>query len=282
MLSFVNFCKKMMSLFFAVMLLCSGGINSIFNGDIYEFAYSTDVIGIETLTRSQGVTTDGRNWIFSGKTALESVSIETGEITALNTDAIPKELAENYGSAHIGGISFAAGKLYCALEDSKKWNYPLIAVYDAGTLKYTGEFHLMPTDNHKRGIPWVIADGDNGIIYAGDSRNYSEIYKYDINTFEYLGTLAFSSEIEAIQGGEYFEGSLYFGTNDKTRAVYRVDAETGETEKLFDRITYEYKYIDNFGGEGEDLTVLPLDDGTFIHTLQLGALFVDATLRHYK
>ena len=82
-------------------------------------------------------------------------------------------------------------------------------------------------------------------------------------------------------GGEACGGLLYVASNDATRAVYTVDAETGTVTKLFDRILSHSDTIGNFGGEGEDLTLLPLPDGTFIHTLQTGASFLDVTLRHY-
>jgi hypothetical protein len=71
-------------------------------------------------------------------------------------------------------------------------------------------------------------------------------------------------------------------SNDMTRAVYEIDLESGNAVKLFDRITYEYKLIDNFGGEGEGLTLLSMEDGSYIHTLQLGALFIDSSLNHYS
>ena len=281
MLSFLNVLKKLFSLLFACGLLVSGSVNAVFNGDIYPFDSSDGVIGIETLTRAQGVTNNGTYWYFSGKNCLEKVSMETGEIAALNVSAIPAEIAA-LGGKHIGCIGYANGYIYAPIEDSKVWQHPVIALYDAETLAYTGIFFELSTQRHTRGVPWCFADAGNGVIYAGDSRNDAEAFLYDINTFEYLGSLTYAREIADIQGGEYYNGKLYLGTNDMTRAVYVVDARSGEAEKLFDRITYEYKLIDNFGGEGEDITVCPLPDGTYIHTLQLGALFVDATLRHYK
>lgn len=282
MLPFINVLRKMFSLLFAFGLLLTGGVNAVFNGDVYEFESSEGVVGIETLARAQGVTNDGENWYFSGKNCLEKVDIATGEIAALNVSAIPGEFEKNYGSKHIGGIGYADGVIYAPIEDSKVWLHPLIALYDAGTLEYTGRYFELPTENHTRGVPWCFADAENGILYAGDSRNETQAYMYDIGTFEYVGALVYSEEIKDVQGGEYYGGKLYLGTNDMTRAVYAVDAKTGEVEKLFDRIAYEYKLIDNFGGEGEDLTICPTEDGTFIHTLQIGALFIDATLRHYK
>lgn len=282
MLPFINVLRKMFSLLFACGLLFTGGVNAVFNGDIYAYESSDGVIGIETLARAQGVTNDGKSWYFSGKNCLEKVGMESGEIEALLTSAIPAELADRFGSKHIGGIGYADGILYAPIEDSKVWLHPLIALYDAATLEFTGRYFELPTDKHTRGVPWCFADAENGILYAGDSRNDNEAFMYDLDTFGYVGSLVYSEAVKEIQGGEYYDGKLYFGTNDMTRAVYAVDAQTGEVEKLFDRITYEYKLIDNFGGEGEDLTVCPLPDGTYIHTLQIGALFIDATLRHYK
>ncbi len=282
MIQFINIVKKLMALVFAAGLLFTGGINAAFNGSIYRYEASDGVIGLETLTRAQGVTNDGENWYFSGKNCLEKVNIATGDIIALNTDAIPGELAENFGSKHIGGIGYANGVIYAPVEDSKVWEHPLIVLYNAETLEYTGKYFELDVQKHTRGVPWCFADAQNGVLYAGDSRNDAQAYMYDLSTLAYLGTLDYSEEIKEIQGGEYYNGKLYFGTNDKTRAVYCADASTGEVEKLFDRIMYEYKLIDNFGGEGEDITVLPLENGTYIHTLQIGALFIDATLRHYK
>lgn len=84
------------------------------------------------------------------------------------------------------------------------------------------------------------------------------------------------------QGGEVWENTLYVGTNDPTRAVCAIDLTDGAVSKLFDRAAYQPRLIPNFGGEGEGLTVLPMSDGTFLHALDVGALFVDSDLRHYK
>jgi len=282
MIKALNFLKKALSLFFIVSLFLTGRLNSAFNGDIYPFESESAVIGIETLTRAQGVTNDGEYFYFSGKNSLEKTDLSTKEIIALNTRAIPDELSDKYGVKHIGGISCAGGYIYAPLEDSKVWKHPLIALYDADTLEYSGIYYELPAEYFTRGVPWVVCDEKNGVAYAGDSAAKSEIYVFSLADFSFTGILTLKEEIKKIQGGEAYNGLLYFGTNDRTRAVYTVDTESGEVTKLFDRIMYEYKTIDNFGGEGEDLTILPMADGTYIHTLQLGASFLDSTLRHYK
>lgn len=282
MAGFANTFNKIFSLLFSVLLLLTGGINKGFTGDVYPYESEHAVIGLETLVRSQDVTTDGEYFYFSGKHALEKVNLACDEIIVLNHNAITDELKEKYNSQHIGGISYYNGIIYAALEDSKQWQHPIIALYDAETLEYTGVCYELPTELQTRGVPWVAVDGENGFAYTGDSRNYTEIYKFSLSDFTYIETITLSGEVVKIQGGEIADGKLYAGTNDMTRAVFTVDLETGEVEKLFDRIMYEYKLIDNFGGEGEGLTVLSMEDGTYIHTLQLGALFIDSSLRHYK
>ena len=282
MTAFANIFNKVFSLLFAVLLFFTGGLNGIFEGDVYPYEGESAVIGLEALARSQDVTTDGEYFYFSGKHTLQKVNLACDEIIALNYNAITDELSEKYNSQHIGGISYYNGIIYAALEDSKVWEHPVIALYDAETLEYTGVCYELPTELQTRGVPWVVVDGENGVAYTGDSRNYTEIYKFSLADFTYLEAITLSEEVQKIQGGEIADGVLYAGTNDMTRAVFTIDLGSGEVTKLFDRIMYEYKLIDNFGGEGEGLTVLPMEDGTYIHTLQLGALFIDSSLRHYK
>lgn len=282
MAGFANTFNRIFSLLFSVLLLFTGTVNFMFRGDVYPYESENSVVGLETLTRSQDVTTDGEYFYFSGKGALEKVNLECNEIIALNHKAITDELKDKYNSQHIGGISYYDGIIYAALEDSKEWLHPIIALYDAETLEYTGKCFELPTELQTRGVPWVAVDGENGFAYTGDSRNYTEIYKFSLSDFSFIETIPLSEEVQKIQGGEVADGIFYAGTNDMTRAVFTVDLENGNVTKLFDRIMYEYKLIDNFGGEGEGLTLLEMEDGTYIHTLQLGALFIDSSLRHYK
>lgn len=266
----------------SVLMLFSNGLNAVFNGDVYPFESESKVIGLETLERAQGVSTDGKAWYFSGKSCLLKTELDNRTVLAVNLRAIPDELSEKYSSAHIGGISYCRGKLYCPLEDSKKWQYPVIAVYDADTLEFTGEYHVMPNDILTRGISWLSCDAERGLIYSSHSSNAEELYCFGLDTFELVKTVKLSVPVKSIQGGDVYGGELYAGTNDGTRAVYKINPVTGETEKLFDRIMYQPRLIDNFGGEGEDVTVWPMEDGTLIHALDVGALFIDSNLRHYK
>lgn len=286
MLTFYNIVRfgfhRIFGLLLAVLLLLSGGLNAAFNGDIYRYESNSRTVGLESIERAQGVTTDGEAWYFSGKSTLIKVALDNETILAYNYKAIPKELKESCGSAHIGGISCYDGKIYAPLEDSKKWQHPVVAIYDAETLEFTGEYHELSKDILTRGMSWLACDGERKLLYSSHSKKADVIYCFDLETFEFVKEIKLSETVANIQGGEVYKGILYVGTNDGMRAVYTINPAAGTVSKAFDRIMYQPKLIDNFGGEGEDVTVYPMEDGTLIHALNVGALFIDSNLRHYK
>ena len=280
--------RVLLSGFFCVLLALSALANRALWGDVYPYASADRVVGPETLERSQGVTTDGSAWFFSGKQSLTKIAFDNKTVLAQNRNAIPDAFRSQYGSTHIGGISFADGCVWAAIEDSKVWRHPIVAVFDGETLEYTGRYVLLHGKDSgsdtalTRGVPWVTCDPDSGCFYVAQCRHTTQLYAYDLDTFDYVRTIPLQGEIDRIQGGEVYAGVFYAATNDATRAVYKIDLACGKIDKLFDRILYQPKRIDNFGGEGEDMTVLPMADGTLLHTLTIGALFVDANLCHYQ
>lgn len=271
---------KIISTILALLFTLTANINALFNGDIYPFESATRTVGFETFSRSQGVTTDGEHWYFSGNGGLVKVNIETEKTVCKNANALSE--FEQYNSDHIGGISYYNGYIYAGVEDGDDYDYPLVAVYDAETLEFTGKKVVFSTDMMSEGCPWVCCDGERGVFYIGECNDTKEFYCYDLETLEYVETIELTGTVDEIQGAEMYEGVMYAATNDKTRAVYKIDLESGDIVKYFDRIMYEYSIIKNFGGEGEGITVLPMEDGTLFHALDIGALFIDSNLRHYK
>lgn len=286
MINLLNLCKGTFYRIFAgviaALISLTGFVDFCFRGDVYMFESCDTVVGLETLERAQGVTTDGKGWIFSGKSTLVKIGFDNETILAANYKAIPKELKEKFGSNHIGGISYANGFVYAAIEDQKAFQHPLIVIFDADTLSYTGKYYELDITEQIRGVPWIACDVEKGLIYAAKCKRPEYLLCYDINTGERVNKVKLSQTIEDIQGGEMYKGDLYVATSDDTRAVYKVNVENGTVEKYFDRIMVNSDKIDNFGGEGEDMTVLEMEDGTVFHTLELGALFINANLKHYK
>ena len=277
-MDFINLLKKLTAVISIPLILLTNSINTVFIGDVYPFESNTKVVGFETFARSQGVTTDGSSWIFSGRNAIIRTSLDGNEILAVNLS--PFKGMEHLGLKHVGGISCKDGILLAALEDSNVWENPTVAVFDAETLEFTGRYHTFSNEVFTDGLPWVTFYGKNFLV--ADCYDADRLYLYSLNDFSLIKEIPLSSAIDEIQGGEVWKNTLYVGTNDPTRAVYAINLKNGNVSKLFDRIAYQPRLIRNFGGEGEGLTVFPMSDGTFLHALDVGALFVDSNLRHYK
>lgn len=244
-----------------------------------EEVSKTMVLGADSWEHSQDITTDGESYYFTCKYGIIKTELDCKTVTVRNADAIPDSFKTEFGSAHIGGISFYNGKLYCAVEDSKVWQHPLIVVYDAQTLEYTGEYYHLDAEKHTKGLPWISVNPETGIIYCAARDNSTEIMCYDTATRSYLEPIALvNSEpdfnIHKIQGGEVNGGVLYLATNDSTQAVFTVDLASGQADKLFDRNLFS-------GSEGEGLTILETQDGAFIHAMDMSPIFISAYVRHY-
>ena len=254
------------------------GIDALSAGKRYPEVSKDNVLLIGAAERSQDITTDGNYYYFSSKWGLTKTELDGTTRVKSNPLAIPQELKDKYGLAHIGGISYSKADncIYAGLEDSKVWEYPTVVVYDADTLRYTGRYYVLDKMVHTRGLPWVTVDNERGLLITLDhSKNAEKLIFYDIKAgMEPVGTVELSQTVHSIQGAEMYKGKLYAATNDDTQAVYEIDPDTGEAEKYFDRNLTQ-------GSEGEGITVLETADGAVFHALDMGPLFINAFIRHY-
>ena len=78
----------------------------------------------------------------------------------------------------------------------------------------------------------------------------------------------------AIQGAEFFGGTLYAATNDDTQAIYAINPDSGEVEKILDRNLTS-------GSEGEGMTFLTKHNKTVLVAMDMGPLFINAFVREY-
>lgn len=254
------------------------GIDALSAGKRHPEVSKDNVLLIGAAERSQGITTDGKYYYFSSKWGLTKSELDGKTRVKSNPLAIPKELKDEYGLAHIGGISYSKADncIYAGLEDSKVWEYPVVAVYDADTLKFTGRYYILDKALHTRGLPWVAVDNDRGLLITLDhSKKANELIFYDIaDNMKYVGSVKLSETVRSIQGAEMYRGMLYAATNDDTQAVYKIDSKSGEVSKYFDRNLTK-------GSEGEGITVLETADGAVFHAIDMGPLFINAFIRHY-
>lgn len=254
------------------------GIDALSAGKRHPEVSKDNVLLIGAAERSQGITTDGKYYYFSSKWGLTKSELDGKTRVKSNPLAIPKKLKDEYGLAHIGGISYSKADncIYAGLEDSKVWEYPVVAVYDADTLKFTGRHYILDKALHTRGLPWVAVDNDRGLLITLDhSKKANELIFYDIaDNMKYVGSVKLSETVRSIQGAEMYGGMLYAATNDDTQAVYKIDPKSGEVSKYFDRNLTK-------GSEGEGITVLETADGAVFHAIDMGPLFINAFIRHY-
>ena len=227
----------------------------------------------EAIPRYQGLTTDGESWYYSWNYGLQRTDLNH-KIVASHFIAIPLQFLLE-GSNHIGGISYYDGKLYCPLEDGSGYLKPYILIYDAKTLKYTGEYYLLPQELHVDGVPWVAVDGPRGVAYTAEWWGAEVLNVFSLEDFSLVRTVPLTVPLDRIQDAEVYEGVLYCGTDIKdSHAIFAVNPETGEVTKVFDR------NLDN-NVEAEGFTVWPMPDGSFFHCNETGASSLNVMFRHY-
>ncbi len=269
--------NRILSLLFAVVLIpfsvLTHGIDLISAADRPDYE-KTNVVGIGAYFRSQGITTDGDTLYFSSKTTLIRTEDDAKTLVNANYFAIPDEL-KDLGIAHIGGLSYYNGYIYAGLEDSKVWDYPIVGVFDAVTLELV-EYYILDAELITRGLPWVCVNPDNGYLYCTDhSKNPTKLLVYDTSkNMEFVKEITLAESPYAIQGAEFFDGELYAATNDDTQAIYKINPDTGATEKVLDRNLTS-------GSEGEGMTFMTKNSNPVIVAMDMGPLFINAFVREY-
>ena len=278
MSSFQIFVNKLVSVAFAVLLIpfsvLTHGIDLISAGERTDTA-KTNIVGVGAYFRSQGITTDGDTLFFSSKTTLIQTEADAKTVINANYSAIPDELAEKYGIKHIGGLSYYNGFIYAGLEDSKVWDYPIVGVYDAGTLELV-DYYILDCETVTRGLPWVCVNPENGLLYCTDhSKQPTKLLVYDTaDGMKPAGEIPLSQTVAAIQGAEFYGGIIYAASNDETQAIYTINPSDGSVEKLTDRCLTQFS-------EGEGMTIMIKGGKPVIIAMDMGPLFINAFVREY-
>lgn len=166
---------------------------------------------------------------------LAVIDRESGEILKQSIDALPSEFKNN-DYDHIGDISVQNGIIYAPVED-KAEKYPLVLIYDAETLEYTGTYYELDATYLSDGIPWCATD--ENYLYTSEFNNPERIVVYNINDMSLSHTVELSQPLARVQAGDALDGKLYLNCDPKegNKTVYEVDLATGETTLLCDRNT---------------------------------------------
>ncbi len=248
-----------------------------------EMVKEDKLVLTDAMLAGQGVTTDGEYYYTSGSLTALSISglakwdAETMEMKVKNDDAVPSNLRSDYGTDHIGGISYFDGKIYAAVENDAE-DYPLVITYDARTLKVL-DIYEMPAEYLPDGIPWCAVDAKNGYLYCSKFKDVEVIMAVHLDTMEFSHFIPLSQSITRIQGGEVYEDKLYLSidnANTNDDQILSVDVFTGEVTDICTR-----SLPSAAGNEAEGITVYPMADGSLYHVLDYDKT-IGVYLRHYK
>ena len=235
---------------------------------------------VDAFVMGQGLDEEGDYYYTSGSLAgiqlccLGIVDKATGEIVKDALDSLPQEFKDK-DYDHIGDISVQNGIIYAPVED-KAESQPLVLLYDAETLEYTGVYYELDATNLTDGIPWCATD-DN-YLYASQFNDADKIVVFNIDDMTLSHTVELSTPVERVQSGDVYDGVLYLSCDphDENKTVYSVDLETGEVTLLCDRATTGYDT------EAEGLCVNADEDGnTIVHVSDYNKL-ISTFIRTYK
>ncbi len=231
----------------------------------------TDVFrGLNALSRSQGVTSDGDGWIFSWQLGIERTNDDFDTST---TGLIsPKVLLD--GGVHIGGIDTYNGLVYAPVEDPNygpindpEYQRPYIALLDAHNMRPTGHNIALDKSIHEAGVPWVAIDGAKKLAYTAEwDMKRDRLNVFDTNMkfkrflpLVYPSTVPAGFHLDRIQGAHVFGNTLFVARDDAKKSVWGVDLTTGVVSPKF--------VMNRPGAETEGLTIRPTADGALVHVL---------------
>ena len=232
-----------------VMLLSLVALIFLYSCGGADSACTYELSAVHPVAGRQGVCTEkGFYWV-SGSGTLAKYD-KDWHLIAENTEPF-----EGYALEvnHIGDIDMYHNELYLGVEyfkDGEGKNIQ-VAVYDGDTLKLKRVFPFR-SDTGQLECSGIAVDPDFRTVYMTswiDDESSGYLYRYDLDTGDYLGKLKLQPGPKWMQGVACLNGSLYVTSDDgdaDTDApdhMYRVDLsedkETGTVhlEKTFDDVT---------------------------------------------
>ncbi|MBN2010778.1 T9SS type A sorting domain-containing protein [candidate division KSB1 bacterium] len=206
---------------------------------------------------SQGLATDGVYWYFSAKDGLYKADANYNMLIAKDgsQNPIPDSLlAQDYH--HIGDIAYYEGHIYAPIEDYS-YEKPIIAIYDADSLNYTGYKAQVPQAH----FPWIAVDYQTGYFYSSEFSDVNELFIYDPEQdFALIGTLSLDTTVDRIQGGAILDGFVYLSC-DNGDYVYSVGITTGAVQAIIQVWSLP---------EMEGIEAYPLDSGLLHFVAEIG------------
>ncbi len=214
-------------------------------------AHKYDLAGVHEVDGRQGIAWENGDYYVSGSTTMTHYDSDWNVVASAEKpfDGFKDEVN------HIGDIDVYKGQIYAGVEyfmDGKAKNIQ-IAVYDAETFKLVKTW-AFAEDSGQTEVSGVAVDPDHECVWmcsweGDESGRY--LYRYDLNTGEYLGKHHIQPPPQWLQGIAYYEGCLYMTADDGTADlgepdhVYRCKVDPGKTsfnvvlERTLDDVTLQ-------------------------------------------
>lgn len=231
-----------------ILCLCGCGAAAGIEPDDSSSKYTYELESSNQVNGRQGICVEGDSYWVSGSANLIKYD-SNWNVVAENND--PFEGYEKKVN-HIGDIDVYNNELYLGVEYFKKGKGKnvQVAVYDGDTLKLKRVFPFRP-DTGQRECSGIAVDPDSKTVYMTSwikDRSSGYLYRYDLNTGDYIGRLKMEPRPKWLQGIACYGGSLYVTADDGNANrnapdhLYRIDisddGKTGTvvTEKIFDDV----------------------------------------------
>ena len=220
--------------------------------------------------RSQGVVSDGRHWFFSWRYGLEKTNpgydvVERNGSLLRRRSGIPATIADRGGN-HIGDIDQFDGTLYLPIEDAPNYRTPVIALFDAATLAYTGVAFPLQRADLTQGVPWVAVDGPGNLAYTAEWALATRLNVHRLSDFGNLGYLPLSQPVGRLQGAKVHGGFLYAASDNPAKSIYRIALADGSVVDML-QIGRFHDLQDGSEHELEGLAINDDAQGVSMHVL---------------
>lgn len=211
---------------------------------------------------SQGVATDGVFWYFSSRGGLYKTDANFNMLIEKDgtQNPIPGFL-QDQGYNHIGDIAYFVGKLYAPIEDVS-YVKPIIGIYDADSLNFTGDFVQVPQSH----FPWIAVDPRTGYFYSSEFNGVNKLYVYELYVwdgdkyFDLIDEVTLNLTLSRVQGGAFLGDFLYLAC-DNGDYVYEVEIASGTVNPVFNVPS---------GPEMEGIEAYELDSGVLHFVAETG------------
>ncbi|MBR4343180.1 MAG: DUF3089 domain-containing protein [Lachnospiraceae bacterium] len=219
-------CTEPLSVKAKLPVTVSGRYEEDANRSLPGFTYALN--SVHKVDGRQGIACENEEFYVSGSTSLSHYDKDWNLVASNSTPF--EEFSKDTSVNHIGDIDVYNGEIYAGVEYfmEGKASDIQIAIYDAETLKLKRYYSFAPESGQTE-CSGITVDADNHSVWMcawedGESGRY--LYRYNLDTGEYLGKYHLQCPPQWIQGIVYYDGWIYITADDGT-------ADDGEPDHIY-------------------------------------------------